>query len=1124
MPGNQELAERLKRGPSYLLVGQAWLKGVSGRDVFLEQAARKFNGVNAAEAGYSALLETSASANYQEAVAWLNHRCASIPMPEAFEIIGEFVWNGIATSAIDDVLIRSLRRPWRDVQRVTDRHYQPADPRSRTKLHVWCLFGNVGAAEPDGWPPLTQLQFIQRKAVATVLADVLPSLLTRLGVLCIEGYDPRSDWLTTEAVYQICANLAPGQVHLFGASEYHRNDRFLSELASKGNLTFHIEKVAQFLAEAADAGWVQCGQTAVDIAFGQSIRIAGHSVAIPEQLLRQIQTTARIITELAFAPLREQSRDARYAEFRNFLYDSSYRPDWEGYARGFAFKRPFQTRLWQTVQSQVENVSIRSEPVILHGSTGSGKTVALGQLAFDLQKEGRVPVVFIDRHVRQVHREAIDQFCNWAENQDAPAVVVIWDGMMEPKEYRGLDRYLRGRGRRSVLVGTCYQTDISAKELPNGVVASPAMASEELHQFLSFLESVDPDLPARFARLPQTEPESFLGSLYRYLPETRAAIQTGLGLEVAHVEDLLLQLRLPVDQTARFGTRLGDLLAEAGLAGSPETFGETTQTLGGEEVTEIRRLVALVMVPGQFGLSCPFELLMRAVGRTPGAEFLQTLERVDIFRISEDSDGNPVVGPRSALEARLINKRLLGGPRPEIEYAAQILEKLRTSYLTGQREIDFAVDLLRFLGPNGQNAAYYAPHFERLAQSLSDLRAETGLRNTRLLLQESVLLRESAKLRPAESPDESQTLLHRAIVASTEAIEATDNRPATRSIRCQLLVEKAAALGALAQTETDSRARLRSVEEAHENAFRAYAVDPTSFHPLDVIAWTASNLLTSTALSEGERLRIIESVTHAFSLAESEDWDVEAQVQLEKRKMELGRVFGAQVADQAFQNLLNLGSAAGVVFRAFQLAGGTEGKRESYERRKQLASKALEFMDAYPEVVLKDPRALFLRFKLWWRTRAGIDFNERERFPVPFGEADWDECVQTIGGILTHDEFRTNLTLRLIEAVAFFHRGEYSRGFEAFEQLNAEQIYARNRIVRRYLFSDSAGKPRRFSGTVVTVRDSRTGFVSISGFPRRILFFLYETGRPDTRQGDDLSDFHIAFNMLGPIADFRVSE
>jgi hypothetical protein len=35
MPGNQELAERLKRGPSYLLVGQAWLKGESGRDDFL---------------------------------------------------------------------------------------------------------------------------------------------------------------------------------------------------------------------------------------------------------------------------------------------------------------------------------------------------------------------------------------------------------------------------------------------------------------------------------------------------------------------------------------------------------------------------------------------------------------------------------------------------------------------------------------------------------------------------------------------------------------------------------------------------------------------------------------------------------------------------------------------------------------------------------------------------------------------------------------------------------------------------------------------------------------------------------------------------------------------------------
>jgi len=174
--------------------------------------------------------------------------------------------------------------------------------------------------------------------------------------------------------------------------------------------------------------------------------------------------------------------------------------------------------------------------------------------------------------------------------------------------------------------------------------------------------------------------------------------------------------------------------------------------------------------------------------------------------------------------------------------------------------------------------------------------------------------------------------------------------------------------------------------------------------------------------------------------------------------------------------------------------------------------------------VLSDARASFLRFKFWWRKRTGIDFNEEERFPIPFKQEEWDECVNVIGRLLAFDGLQTNLTLRLIEAVAFFHRGEYRRGFEAFEQLNAEQIFARNRVFRRYLFSDVSGngKPRRFSGTVTNVRENKEGLISVPGFSKGITFFVRDAARPDLRQGDDLNDFCIAFNMLGPIADFRV--
>lgn len=1119
-PNNQRLAERLKRGPGYLLVGQGWLR-LGGRDPFLEQALRKFGSPNLTQSGYSSLFESSAGTRTPESLAWLHDRCTFIPIPEAFETVSEFSWNTVLTSAIDDVLIRGLRKPWREIQKVVSKDYQPTDPRSRSKLNVWCLFGSVAAADEEGWPPLTQLEFVSRKGTATVLADALADLISPLGVLFIESYEPSTDWLNSELFYQFCSKLSLDQAHLFSAGEDHWNNTFLKELVRAGKLTFHQQSLAQFLAEAAELGWIDLGQMPAETTFGQSIRIAEHVVTIPEQIFQRIHTTARLVTELAFAPLPKQSRDVRYSEFRNFLYQSSYRPEWEGYARGFAFRRTFQEELWQTARSRIENVPRRREPVVLHGPTGSGKTVALGQLAFDLQKEGKFPVVLIDRNVRQIKKEAIDQFCNWAEDQGATAVAVIWDGMMEPKEYRALDQYLRSRGRKCVVIGSCYQTDANDNMRPLGVQVKSEMNDEELHRFFDFLGTIEPDLPSRFVGFPRgkRDAESFLGNLYRYLPETRLAIQTGLGMEVAHAENLLVNMRLPVEQASRFGTSLADLLEKVGFAYGPkETFGSTVQTLGDEDASAVRRLIGFVMIPGSFGLPCPFELLVRALGTTPAMSLLPILERIDIFRIVEDIDGNPTVGPRSALEATLIAQRMMGGAKAEIDYATQLLSHLRGSSLTGQREIDFAVDLLRFLGPNGPNPVKYEAYFETLATCLSSLK---GPKNVRLLLQESMLFREAGKTKA--DPDDSKRLLLRSIDVSTEGIEILAAQTAYRAMRSQFLVEMAATFGALAIGETDWKTRFSYLEKAHKHAFLAYSTDPTSHYPLDVIAWTADNVLSSQSLPDNERLKIIESVIHAFALADSEDWDASARVQLLKRRVQLGeKVFGAELTEQTFKALLSRGSAAGVVLWASQIGDDSTDREVSPQERQSRAAEALEFMEQYPDVVSSDPRALFLRFKFWWRKKTGMNFNEKERFAIPFSVQDWDECIRAVGELLSFEEFQTNLTLRLIEAVAFFHRAEYRRGFEAFEQLSAEQIFVRDRVVRRYLFSDSSGTPRRFSGTVTHIRENRDGLVAIPAFPKGVTFFARESGKSELRKGDDLSGFCVAFNMLGPIVDFRL--
>jgi hypothetical protein len=601
-----------------------------------------------------------------------------------------------------------------------------------------------------------------------------------------------------------------------------------------------------------------------------------------------------------------------------------------------------------------------------------------------------------------------------------------------------------------------------------------------------------------------------------------------LGREVDHASEFIRRQKLGAEAPSapgeQFGTKLGNVFAQLGIELPQTPFGEKREFIAGEEVDEIQQLIGLIMVPGQFGLACPFELLMRAVGREAGGRLLDILRGIDIFQLQEDNVGNPIVEARTALEAQLIVRRTLAGAKGEIEYAIRLLSNVRSSFVTGSREVDFAVEFLRSIGPNGLREEYYRPHFVQIAACLRDLRTNRGVRHVRLLLQESAFLREAAKTSDViqtvddVTPDQHQ-LLEQALDACREALKQLNDHRSTRAMKSRLLVEMASTWGTLAKVQSDVTERLRMVTEAHEVSWQAFTIDAGNHYALDVIAWTGRDILKVGDLAPEDRMRIIESVAHAFAVADVEEWDAEAANHLDRRRVELhDLIFRSDVSSQAFDNLLKRGSAAGVVVRAWQLAEADDEP----SNRKRRAAEALVWMDEprHRQVVASDANAMFLRFKLWWRSKLGADFNAAERMALPFSLETWGECLSSVNALLSSERFHEHPTLRLIEAVALFHRGESSGGFAAFEAMNTELLFARNRVIRRFVFSDPQGKPRQFSGTVVRL-EGRQGSLQVQGFGRWIPFFANEANRSDLRRGDDLHGFGIAFNMLGPIAEFR---
>src|SRR5208283_251454 len=132
---------------------------------------------------------------------------------------------------------------------------------------------------------------------------------------------------------------------------------------------------------------------------------------------------------------------------------------------------------------------------------------------------------------------------------------------------------------------------------------------DEIKKFSVFINNFDPDLDEYIQQYALSKSGSFLVFLYRLLPHSRINIKTGIDKEVMFAESVLCYRTIDKKIEASVNTLLGDLLKQAGLNVSTPMLSNDSQDIGREMVTEFQQLVGLVMVPGQFNIDCPFELL-----------------------------------------------------------------------------------------------------------------------------------------------------------------------------------------------------------------------------------------------------------------------------------------------------------------------------------------------------------------------------------------------------------------------------------------------------------------------------------------------------------------------------------
>ena len=1109
-----------------MFLGQEYLQIETGSDPLLLQLQNEF-GVANADPNYNLLWEGNASASDDATLTWMSERCRRISCPEWLQLVATFPWNSVFSSAIDSIWMPVFRNQWREVSPIYDDDYFPRDPRNRRVLHCTYLFGSLNSNEPNVRPPSSLLDFYRRRQTAINLAQRLKDTVTPMGLLAIEGYKGDKDWFSLEDFFPIIQDMGSGQVHLFSVSSELANHPIIADLVRSGKLITHTEGLAWTLEQGTRQGFIRPGTELDEDEGGRRVTLRRHSISIPRELWNRISNSATLLDDSILTPPSVISDDALYWEFRRFLFESGTRPLWSGFARNFAFQREFEDKLHDAVLGRMNREASRDQPIIVHGQTGTGKTVALGKLAYTVAKSGGYPVIFIERKTQRPIYSDIDECCRWMEDHRAQATLIVWDGMLQHSEYHDLQGYLASRGRKAVVVGSAYSLDETG---PNLIRVPDQLSVEEAGRFAKFLDTVGIVLTESHREALEKRDPNYLVALYRHLAPARRQIITGVVQELEQLEQQLVDA---VNKFEASNQQLGSLAAallDAGLIDYSriEEVGLQRET----EITsaEIAELVDIVTVPGRYGINTPIEVLARTWGKPDFTNLAQILQSFDLIQAFEDTAGRIVVGPRHSLEARLIVQARLGSSQNEANIVSRIVKSIRpwTWGVDENDEVDFAIELLRAVGPQSNEKSRFEPFFRDLAEAISALRENRNIRSPRLMLQEANFFREwvTSLSRRNSRPEDASAILDRAKSTLQEALEMlADNRQ--WRLRTFIATELASTFGAATLDSINSSANAHVIEENFRQVLEAVkqarTIDYNTYNPVDVLVWSTRAFVERSAIDEITRTEAMVDVLDALETLDPDLLNSGDLEQFHRRRLQVGTLLGdAELSDSAFESLADMGSAAGFYIRARHIGGspldlhlGQGGSLSSF-------TEAQRYLENHRQAIQHDARCLNLLFNYWWLTQTGHRPFAGERVVLNFQQSDWLYCLQLIRDLKASPDSRRGLTLSFLEAISLFHLDQISHAIQLFQEIEGESytVASRRRVLRSFLASEPSGEPRKFHGTVRSVEQGgRRGQVSVEELRQNIIFLPGDFGRTEIRHGDSLGEFYIAFNFIGPIAD-----
>jgi hypothetical protein len=985
-------------------------------------------------------------------------------------------------------------------------------------------------------PPITTGELYSRRQIAAAMLRALPELVTPLGHLYIDGYR-LDDWVEPRDLAGSLPPMARGQVHLFSADEALRATAEFRPLVSAGVIVFHEESLLDVISWGRERGLLEEARKYADVPSAFRVSIAGGKICRFElDVWNRLRRSLLILDDDVMRSPEPLSPERRYMEFREFLRGTSSSPRWSDCARGFAFLREAERAVENEVRTQLASQELRAKCVVLYGQSGTGKTVAMIHMAYRFKQIG-TPVGYISRRFVQPDFSDVDLFCEALENLGATRTLIVWDGMLEAARYNELADYLASRGRRAVIVGSSYRQSGEPTPAMRGiswVEMPPSFSRNEAETFCRFLKTVDQLFDESPEDVHRMANGRFLVALFRLLPETRSQIRAGLLREYQAAEERIEKVE---GKTEGAGSppagSFGDLLRVAIAARYPELLKRVQISSPEGLLPESEHLTGLILVPGRFGLNTPIELVTRSAGHYGYEPILRVLRDVDVFLWDEDKLGNITIGPRHPLEAVEVLNARYGSPLLELEFVKRLLLEIKAgpTFEDDSGELQFAVGLIRAVGPQGVEPERYSYLMGELLGILRQIREQRGMVHPALLFLEGNVAREWAKRlqsRPGSEIDQLDVLSkgQEVLEKAVREVEPLAEKRRARSFLANAHVELAALHGArlvaltrlgkdrLTETATELRRARFHVEMSQR--YR-----PSNYYPLDVLFWVSRDYLAVGLADEKERSEILADLVNAFDRGEVEEFESTQQNVYEERRVELSDLIDDEsMKTEALARLAEQGSMGGVFIVARNMAYGGLKPNLRHPLSREAAAASAVYLESQGQNIKRDARCLGLLLRLKWWLFSGKMMFEGERITPGLNRDQWTEILGLVEGLLGIEAERSSPSMLFIRGIALFHLERFIEAEDQFRELDRLFVPGRRRVVAHYLYSDEKREPIRLSGTVRWINpDGTRGSVYCPRIRRDVNFVPQDFRKPEIRVGDALDVFHISFRFRGLLAE-----